>query len=125
MAANRDLALAARDLLCAGVRRRAARARTQMLGSMAAVPLPAGPAPTLPRDRADRRGAVRSYRIEVPITALPVDAVQAAEVAAARAFRARLGPALQRDRPVRSARRRAARDVRPRVTGWLQRTIEA
>ena len=79
MAANRALALAGRDLLCEalGVE---APAPDEMLGSMAAVPLPRlGDHPALPpgADVARTRRSSATYRMEVPITAWPVDAVEA------------------------------------------------
>ncbi len=75
MAANRSLALAARDLVCArlGV---APPAPDSMIGAMAAVPLP------LAADRGDavaedlNRALFDDDRIEVPITAWPVPAAR-------------------------------------------------
>ena len=75
MEANRYLALAGRDLLCRplGVE---APAPDQMLGSMAAVPLPVAE-PALPPGATSLDAALfEAYHIEVPITAWPVDAVE-------------------------------------------------
>jgi isopenicillin-N epimerase len=71
MRRNRDLALHARDLLCAqlGIDR---PAPDEMLGSMAAVPLPDGPAyvPTLIGDPL-QDALLFEHRIEVPIVPWP------------------------------------------------------
>ena len=81
MAANHALALAGRDLLAEalGVR---APAPDVMLGSMAAVPLPDHADPLLPAGMTTMDAALFAhYRIEVPITAFPVDATQEGGVA--------------------------------------------
>ena len=77
MEANQSLARAGRDLLCQALDVEAP-APDEMLGSMAAVPLPlAGPA-ALPPGAASLDAALfDTYHIEVPITAWPVDAVEA------------------------------------------------
>jgi len=80
MAANHALALAGRDLLCEalGV---PAPAPGVMLGSMAAVPLPEQADPALPPGTTSVDQALfASYRVEVPITAFPVAAVEAGGV---------------------------------------------
>jgi isopenicillin-N epimerase len=75
MEANRRLALAGRDLLC-GALRVAPPAPDAMIGSMAAVPLPAHDPPALPRGTGSLQAAlVEVYGIEVPVTTWPVDAV--------------------------------------------------
>ncbi len=74
MATNHALVLAGRDLLCQalGV---AAPAPDEMLGSMAAVPLPEVAQPSLPAGAATIDEALQVHLgIEVPITVWPVDA---------------------------------------------------
>ena len=71
MAANRALALAARDGLCAALGI-ATPAPEAMIGSMAAVPLP-GPVAAPDRDPLGTRLYER-HRIEVPIVGFPVPA---------------------------------------------------
>jgi isopenicillin-N epimerase len=73
MASNHALALAGRDLLCAALGTDAP-APDVMLGSMAAVALPRIAEPRLPAGYATLDEALLlHYRIEVPITAFPVD----------------------------------------------------
>jgi isopenicillin-N epimerase len=79
MDANRALVRAGRDLLCdaLGV---VAPAPDEMLGSMAAVPLPPGDPSALPPGTASLGDVLfEAHHIEVPITMWPVDAARAAE----------------------------------------------
>ena len=83
MATNHALALAGRDLLCAALGADAP-APDVMLGSLAAVPLPAAgvAAPRLPDGYATMDAALLPhYGIEVPLTAFPVDATAEGGVA--------------------------------------------
>ncbi|MFN8622772.1 MAG: aminotransferase class V-fold PLP-dependent enzyme [Chloroflexota bacterium] len=81
MASNHALALAGRDLLCAALGT-SAPAPDAMLGSMAAVALPRFDEARLPEGYATLDAALLPhYRIEVPITAFPVDATSETGVA--------------------------------------------
>jgi isopenicillin-N epimerase len=81
MASNHALVLAGRDLLC-GTLGTPAPAPDAMLGSMAAVALPRDADPRLPDGYATLDEALLPhYRIEVPITAFPVDATAEGGVA--------------------------------------------
>jgi isopenicillin-N epimerase len=71
MAANHDLALAARDLLCRAFDV-VPPAPDDMLGSMATVPLPApGPSASGPDLGAISEALWRRFQIEVPIVMMP------------------------------------------------------
>ncbi len=90
MAANRELALAGRNALCRvlGV---APPAPDEMIGSMAALPLPGEPAPPDADPLAAR--LFERHRIEVPILGFPVPAARAAgEPARARLVRISAAP---------------------------------
>ena len=81
MAANHALALEARAILCDALEIEPP-APADMLGAMAAVPLPPG----LPEDLELR--LVGDHRIEVPVTSWPVDAaLEAGEAPRARLLR--------------------------------------
>ena len=81
MAANHALAIAGRDLLCDALRV-AAPAPAEMVGSLAAVPLPGQADPALPAGTTSVDQALfASYRVEVPITSFPVAAVEQGGVA--------------------------------------------
>jgi isopenicillin-N epimerase len=81
MASNHALALAGRDLLCAALGTDAP-APDEMLGSMAAVPLPRVAEPRLPAGFATLDEALLPhFHVEVPITAFPVDATAEGGVA--------------------------------------------
>lgn len=81
MDANRAMALAGRDLLCATLGT-PPPAPDGMIGSMAAVFLPQGVAPRLPAGYATLDEALLPHHgIEVPLTAWPVDAVEDGGVA--------------------------------------------
>ena len=112
MATNRNLALAARDLLCQAFEVDPP-APDDMIGSMATVPLP-GPAESSSLQDAWTIGEAlfRSFGIEVPIIGMPapLDANGEAGLARAGSLRSHLGAALQHARPVRPSRGCPGRD---------------
>ena len=113
MAANRALALAARDLLCEALGVDAARAgrHARIDGDGAAARTGPGREPA--RRCGDRRGALRTYRIEVPIIEMP----------ARRRRRARRGRRRRADRFVRiSAQRYNEIDQYARLADALSRS---